>query len=203
MEIKTLLFFLVFLCLISSCQHKMICPAFQSTYVLDDEKRATLFSLFAEDSIPKKKLIVKKNKYGIIVHLKYQKKQKNYNTVRMKNVLPEEEEVVALAEQDNAYDSISGDLQPKLDNRYNSDQILYMEFIGNQLLDAREKAFNAYEKKNKEQQDAQLLEDSLEPKKPSRKDRREEKRKLKEEQKNTPTHEQEEETEDDELGTGA
>ena len=58
---------LTLIILFSSCADKTICPAFQSYYLLDEDKRDDMFSYFGEDSLPKQKEgIVSKNMFGII-----------------------------------------------------------------------------------------------------------------------------------------
>jgi hypothetical protein len=58
---------LICLLLLASCADKTICPAFQSYFVLDEDKRNDMFSYFAEDSLPKEdEGIVSKNMFGII-----------------------------------------------------------------------------------------------------------------------------------------
>ncbi|MEQ6119761.1 hypothetical protein [Reichenbachiella sp. MALMAid0571] len=50
---------------VSSCKDKVICPAFQSTYILNDSIRMAKYSLFGEDSLPKFQIASRRNKYGI------------------------------------------------------------------------------------------------------------------------------------------
>ena len=49
----------------SSCKDRVICPAFQSTYILNDSIRMAKYSLFGEDSLPKFQVASRRNKYGI------------------------------------------------------------------------------------------------------------------------------------------
>lgn len=51
--------------MLSACHRGMICPAFQSSFILDDSVRLVTFSLFGPDSLPKT-FLVDKGKYGII-----------------------------------------------------------------------------------------------------------------------------------------
>lgn len=138
-----------------------------------------MFSLFAEDSVPKKKLVVKKNRHGIIVKIRYLKKIESFRTVKMENIYPEDTSVWARAGQDVAYDSLSGDLKTKVLNKYNTEQVKYMELIGNQLLDAREKQMAAYEKQLKVPKEAQLQEGEMEEIRKPRQGRRKENRQFK------------------------
>ena len=53
---KTTCIALLLLCLISSCTEKMICPAYQSSFILDDDYRERFFSPFevvGGDTVPK------------------------------------------------------------------------------------------------------------------------------------------------------
>lgn len=49
----------------SACHRGMICPAFQSSFILNDSVRLVTFSLFGPDSLPKH-FLVDKGKFGII-----------------------------------------------------------------------------------------------------------------------------------------
>ena len=53
---KTTWISIVLLCLASSCSEKMICPAYQSAFIFDDDYRAKFFSPFeviGGDTVPK------------------------------------------------------------------------------------------------------------------------------------------------------
>lgn len=71
-----------------SCKSNVICPAFQSTYILDDSLRLLAFSPFGADSMPKYGSWVKKNKNGIIAPEPYWRKNYEMRIVRMENQLP-------------------------------------------------------------------------------------------------------------------
>ena len=64
---RYIVYFIIFIIGISafSCKDKVICPAFQSTYILNDSIRTAKFSLFGEDSLPKVQIASRRNKYGI------------------------------------------------------------------------------------------------------------------------------------------
>jgi hypothetical protein len=66
-----------------SCKSNQICPAFQSTFILDDSLRMLAFSPFGPDSMPKYGPWVKKNKNGIIARDPYLVKNYNLKTVKM------------------------------------------------------------------------------------------------------------------------
>ena len=80
------------MCLLGACQERMVCPAYQSTYILDDSVRAVFFSRFESDSMPKRFGKVAKTKYGIIRRKKERDKLREIRTVAMKNVLPPKQE---------------------------------------------------------------------------------------------------------------
>lgn len=114
-----------------SCQKKLVCPAYQSAFYLDKEKTEDFFSLFGEDSLPKSDFYVNKNKHGIIVKVKYKKKQQSLRTVKMKTVFPPTTDSLLLADNNMAeMDSASVDTlfsqQYKDKFRFNRDQKLYM-----------------------------------------------------------------------------
>lgn len=71
-----------------SCQERMICPAYQSTFILDDEARYKLFTKFEEDSLPKEYAGVRKSQFGLIEPKSRKKREREMAIVAMKNVLP-------------------------------------------------------------------------------------------------------------------
>lgn len=76
------------LCLVFyACKDNVVCPAFQSTYILDDSIRFAKYSYFANDSTPKLALASRRTKYG--VNKKTSLFRKNYElmTAPKKNVL--------------------------------------------------------------------------------------------------------------------
>lgn len=73
--------------LLSSCIQRMICPAYQSSYIYDKEKLRQKFSYFAEDTTPKI-LTASKNKYLIIESKSYKKKEQGLFNIPMKPVQP-------------------------------------------------------------------------------------------------------------------
>ena len=84
------LFFIM--CLLGACQERMVCPAYQSTYILDDSVRAVFFSRFESDSMPKRYGKVEKSRYGIIKRKREREKLREIRTVAMKNVVPPKQE---------------------------------------------------------------------------------------------------------------
>lgn len=60
----------------------MICPAFQSSFILDDSVRLVTFSLFGPDSLPKN-FMVDKGKFGIIEPVTYPRKNNAIKSIQM------------------------------------------------------------------------------------------------------------------------
>jgi hypothetical protein len=97
------------LLLLGSCTQKLICPAYQSAFIHDQDALRKKFSYFKEDSTPKL-VTVSKNKYLIIPEQSYRKKIKSMKTVEMKTVKV----------------TLPDSLQPK----YNKDKTKESEFKG-------------------------------------------------------------------------
>lgn len=70
----------------SACHRGMICPAFQSSFIMDDSVRTAIFSPFT-DSLPKE-FVVDKSKYGIINELTYTEKYNSIKSIEMQLVFP-------------------------------------------------------------------------------------------------------------------
>ena len=71
---------------LSACHRGMICPAFQSSFIMDDSVRTAIFSPFT-DSLPKE-FMVDKSKYGIINELTYAEKNNSIKKIEMQLVFP-------------------------------------------------------------------------------------------------------------------
>jgi len=128
------------LILIVSCHHKITCPAYQSQFILDEEKFKERFSLFKKDSTPKDDLgYVRKSKYGIIVQKPYKKKFNDMKTIPMETVYPETADSLLIAwivPDSLAIDSL-GAGRPVYYSPYltifNNDQALYDAMYGHLL----------------------------------------------------------------------
>ena len=81
--------FLLGVCLLvlGACTRRMICPAYQSAFLHDQEAQYRRFSYFNEDSTPKV-ITVSKNKYLIIPEQSYRRKIRSMQTVEMKPIHP-------------------------------------------------------------------------------------------------------------------
>jgi hypothetical protein len=126
---------LIFGTMTFACQKRFACPAYHSSFILDEKKTNDFFAQFGEDSMPKSSLFVNKNKRGIIVRIKFQQKQKELNTVKMKMTYPPPLDSALLAGfdvnnlNDAEIDSILA-LTPTRRIYQNRDQHIYMMYIG-------------------------------------------------------------------------
>lgn len=97
--------------LFQACTDKVICPAFQSTYILDDSIRLAYYSPFEGDSIPKEQPWVRKDKHGIAKKEWLMVKNYKLKTAPMENVLapPQEDSVIVEEGEFVAEDFVEGD----------------------------------------------------------------------------------------------
>jgi len=128
------------LIVIVSCHHKITCPAYQSQFILDEEKFKERFSLFNPDSTPKKDLgYVRKSKYGIIVQKPYNKKFNDMKTIPMETIYPETADslLIAWVVPDSLDTDSLGAVRPVYYSPYltifNNDQALYDAMYGHLL----------------------------------------------------------------------
>jgi hypothetical protein len=148
--------------LASSCTQKLICPAYQSSFIYDKEALRKKFSYFKEDSTPKI-LTASKTKYLIAVPESYRKKMRGLKTVEMKPVYPvipdslrlNKGEDLILAERD-VIDSAAAPAQDsvyaitKTKEKYNVDQDIYMWYFRDQLVLPDVRAAMETQSENKE-----------------------------------------------------
>jgi hypothetical protein len=71
--------------LFSACTQRMICPAYQSAFIYDQDELRKKFSYFEGDSIPKV-YTASKNKYLVAEDLSYRRRLRGIQTVPMKPV---------------------------------------------------------------------------------------------------------------------
>ena len=172
---------------LSSCSDK-ICPAFQSYYVLDNNKRDEIFSLVSNDSLPQefKNYMpetddVKKTRYGLIKQapvLAYIMKENEMMTIEMEKIMPTSADLDTLGSADQQFgegeiptDSAAMEIQKlgpgqiglqNKDAAYNEDQAAYEELYGDQLeavTKAREDAIARAEAAQLAAQEAALAEE--------------------------------------------
>lgn len=127
--------------LITSCQSKMICPAFQSSFIYNDEQRENLFAYFNQDSLPIGNNYVAKNKYGIIEQVNRNKRSRQMRTVEMEIVFPgnpDTEDSTLTASNEvtdltlDQTDSLKNHFNGPV-NHYNVEQQNYMKLYGEYL----------------------------------------------------------------------
>jgi len=68
--------------MMSACSRGVICPAFQSSFILNDSIRDVTFSMFGPDSLPKSYLTAKNN-FGIIENQTRREKINEIKTIEM------------------------------------------------------------------------------------------------------------------------
>ena len=150
---------------------RMVCPAYQSSFIYDKEAVRTKFSYFNPDSTPKI-YTASKNKYLVAVPESYRKKYKKMQTVEMNPVYPvipdsvKEQDEFRLAEVSDVDSAVMAQAMTepgdsayaitKTREKYNLDQDLYMWYFREVLVlpDVRaaleRKANAANEAKSKE-----------------------------------------------------
>jgi hypothetical protein len=127
----------------TACTQKMICPAYQSSFIYDKETLRKKFSYFNEDSTPKV-FASRQSKYLVAVPESYRKKLRSLRTVEMQPVYPvipdslkiNKDVELLLAETDVA-DSVAAPADSveteyaitKTKEKYNLDQDLYMWYF--------------------------------------------------------------------------
>jgi len=132
---------------LGSCTQKMICPAYQSSFIYDKESLRKKFSYFKEDSTPKNIYTASKTKYLVAVPETYRKKTRSFQTVEMMPVYPVipdslkvnkgERELMAEADvvDSTATASIEGVYAiTKTKEKYNVDQDIYMWYFRDMLV---------------------------------------------------------------------
>lgn len=164
-----------------SCQQKVVCPAFQSAFIFQDDVRTKRFSMFGEDTLPKAYTPYKKLKYGIKEPESYKSTVKSMATVDMKLVFPKKGEVDSLVYAELNFvrnDSMFADYaEAEVDIFYrtmrkgNLDQMFYNGLYGDQL----KKPEESLNSEKEADEDAVLKEvkkwwDFLKPKKDEKKE---------------------------------
>ena len=85
MVMRKYFFFLALWLALGSCANRLICPAYQSTFIHDKEALRKKFSYFQNDSTPKI-LTASKTKYLVAVPESYRKRYRKMQTVTMEQV---------------------------------------------------------------------------------------------------------------------
>lgn len=87
---RVLFVFIGLLIVLGSCTQRLICPAYQSSFIHDQETLRKKFSYFQEDSTPKIfTASTSKNRYLVAVPESYRKKLRSLQTIEMKPVYPQ------------------------------------------------------------------------------------------------------------------
>jgi hypothetical protein len=150
---KVLLALVGLLIVLGSCTQRLICPAYQSSFIHDKEALRKKFSYMQEDSTPKIfTASTSKNRYLVAVPESYRKKLRSLQTVEMKPVYPQipdslkADDEFLLAERDvtdsTQQDVSQGGLDPgdsayaitKTKEKYNVEQDNYMWYFRNVLV---------------------------------------------------------------------
>ena len=89
MTLRTVLLLAVVWIALMSCAEKLICPAYQSSFIHDKEKLRQKFSYFVNDSTPKVfTASASKNKYLIAEPESYRKRYRKMQTVELRPIQP-------------------------------------------------------------------------------------------------------------------
>ena len=152
---------IVIMVMVCSCKSNYICPSYESAYILDQQTRHRKFSLFDEDTLPKKDMDADKNRYLVIEDIQYRKKRDQMLTVKMETIFPQVEppDTLLLAEQDLSVDDIDQMLNQgeRQVNQFNVDQIYYMRHFG-QYLPMPEEPSNRQEQGDQDAFEEEMLE---------------------------------------------
>jgi len=153
--------------LFGACTQRLVCPAYQSSFIYDQTALKQKFSYFKEDSTPKI-LTASKNKYLIAVPESYRAKYRRMQTIEMKPVYPvipdslkpiDKDLMLAESDPTDTTALASEGLQPgdstyaitKTKEKYNLDQDLYMWYFRDMLVMPDVRA--AMEKKNEKEEE--------------------------------------------------
>ncbi len=151
------------------CQQKMICPAYHSYFILDIDETRKTFSLFGEDSLPKKNWEVDKQKFGIAKEKSRNKKLKEMRIISMNSVYkkledPFEQYQREYAESESAPVLDSATIMERARTRPNEitniDQMIYLYHYGKFL--RRHKRDEEQLREDMKQEDKPLIEEEQE-----------------------------------------
>lgn len=126
------LVFFISMIYFSACQRKYACPAYHSAFILDENKTRSFFSQFSEDSLPKSNFYVNKNKTGIVVKMKFNKKQKEIHSLKMEMEFPPPVDSVAMVSHMEGFtgdnvDSLFALVTPQVSPK--RDQDIYLRYM--------------------------------------------------------------------------
>ncbi len=132
------IFIIVSTAYISSCSHKVVCPAYHSYFILDVDETKKTFSLFGTDSLPRKNWDIEKEKYGIAKNIPYKEKVDEMRIISTNSIYKKIEDPMdlfkkAYPKSDSIYsiDSISIIVHNQPNNDFqNIDQMIYLHHFG-------------------------------------------------------------------------
>lgn len=165
MSIRKLILFFGCCLVLFGCKDQMICAAFQSTYILDQQKQAAFFSMFEQDSTPRYYKGVPNSRNGIGQSYPDWIIKNRWKRIKMENVyrdttLTDSAAYNSLIVQqvDFGTDSLSSDSTRMAMNNpqdttgqekdpfettgrfhYNADMVNYMVLVGNDVMKAQAK----------------------------------------------------------------
>ena len=133
-------YFAFLVVVLSSCSGKVVCPAYSSYFMLDEEYRDDHFSYFGEDSLPSNALAsVEKTWYGTIKEpklLPFYRKNESMKTIPMELVFAKIPDSVALAGDELMYAEMDvvdstriAEEQRRKDRNWNVEQEYYFRRI--------------------------------------------------------------------------
>lgn len=168
---KVLIAILCLLMTLSACTQRVICPAYQSSFIHDKEALRKKFSYFESDSTPKVFTASATNRYLVAVPESYRKKVRSLQTVEMKRIYPYIPDSLktypdvirdsAAMAADSLAGGTGGGLDPadsayaitKKKERYNVDQDNYMWYFRDILILPDVRAAMESNKKGKDSDD--------------------------------------------------
>ena len=135
------IFILSSIAFFSACTQKMTCPAYHSYFILDVDETRKTFTMFGEDSLPKKRWEVEKEKYGIAKEIPEQQKLKEMRIISMNSIYKKLEDPFdqfqrEFARADSSMYIDSAAVMAKSQNYndfQNIDQMIYLHHFGKYL----------------------------------------------------------------------
>ena len=122
-----------------ACQQQMICPAYTSSFILDNQEIKKQFSMFGVDSLPKGDIWqIDKKKVGIADELPYHKKLAQMRTIKMESVYKTlEDPFTAYQNEHPSPDSATASVDTaavmsgvREQNSYNIEELIYLHHFG-------------------------------------------------------------------------
>jgi hypothetical protein len=152
--------------LMGSCKKKMVCPAYQSQFILDKQTADVRFSGFQiveSDTVPHEVKPHDKFKYGLMPRLSERKKWKQVRTVEMKLLFAEKADTSAsIIVLGDSTGEVSSDVSREpLTTEINVDQANYFIILGPLLPRPKEKKESEKKVEGKEEEPLSKVERQL------------------------------------------